>query len=107
FGWPIERLDARVDLRRTAVLSVTDDGVVPIADGDLNYDAASVKTVREPRKPVAFAQPPGANVRIDGHEISWGNWRFHVRVDPRVGTTISLARWRDGETWRSILYQGY
>jgi primary-amine oxidase len=107
FGWPIERLYALVDLRRTAVLSVTDDGVVPIADGDLNYDAASVKTVREPRKPVAFAQPLGTNVRIDGHEISWGNWRFHVRVDPRVGTTISLARWRDGETWRSILYQGY
>jgi primary-amine oxidase len=107
FGWPIERLYALVDLRRLTVLSVTDDGVVPIAEGDFNYDAAAVKTVREPRKPVSLAQPLGTNVRIDGHEIFWGNWRFHVRVDPRVGTTISLARWRDGETWRSILYQGY
>jgi len=107
FGWPIERLYALVDLRRMIVLSVTDDGVVPIAEGDLNYDAASVKTVRAPRKPITLAQPQGTNVRIDGHEISWGNWRFHVRVDPRVGTTISLAHWRDGETWRSILYQGY
>jgi len=107
FGWPIERLYALVDLRRMEVLSVTDYGVVPIAEGDFNYDAPSVKMLREPRKPTTVAQPRGTNVRIDGHEISWGNWRLHVRVDPRVGTAISLARWRDGQTWRSVLYQGY
>jgi primary-amine oxidase len=107
FGWPIERLYALVDLRKMEVLSVTDYGVVPIADGDFNYDAAAVKAPREPRRPVTLAQPLGSNVRIDGHEISWGNWRFHVRVDPRVGAAISLARWRDGQVWRSVLYQGY
>jgi len=107
FGWPIERLYALVDLRRMEVLSVTDDGVVPIAEGDLNYDAAAAKPLREPRKPTTLAQPLGTNVRIDGHEVFWGNWRFHVRVDPRVGTAISLARWRDGQAWRSVLYQGY
>jgi primary-amine oxidase len=107
FGWPIERLYALVDLRRMAVLRVTDHGVVPIADGDFNYDAAAVKTPREPRRPITFAQPLGTNLHIAGHEISWGNWRFHVRVDPRVGTAISLARWRDGQVWRSVLYQGY
>jgi len=107
FGWPIERLYALVDLRRMEVLRVTDDGVVPIADGDFNYDAAAGKTRREPRKPTTIAQPLGSNVRIDGREIAWGNWRFHLRVDPRVGTSISLARWRDGQAWRSVLYQGY
>jgi len=107
FGWPIERLYALVDLRRMDVLSVTDYGVVPIAEGNFNYDAASLKTLHKPRKPTTLAQPLGTNVRISGHEISWGNWRFHVRVDPRVGTAISLARWRDGEAWRSVLYQGY
>jgi primary-amine oxidase len=107
FGWPIERLYALVDLRRMAVLSVTDYGVVPIADGNLNYDAAAIRTPREARRPTLLAQPGGSNVRIAGHEVSWGNWRFHVRVDPRVGTAISMARWRDGSTWRSVLYQGY
>ena len=107
FGWPIERLYALVDLRRMAVLSVTDSGVVPIAEGDLNYEAAAVRTTREPRKPTTQAQPLGSNVRIAGHEVSWGNWRFHVRVDPRVGIAISMARWRDGQAWRSVLYQGY
>ncbi len=107
FGWPIERLYALVDLKKTEVLSVTDYGVVPIADGDFNYDAAAIKSPREPRKPTTMAQPLGTNVRIDGHDVSWGNWRFHVRIDPRVGTAISLARWRDGQEWRSVLYQGY
>ncbi|HMF95176.1 MAG TPA: hypothetical protein VKE96_12810 [Vicinamibacterales bacterium] len=107
FGWPIERLYALVDLRRMEVLRVTDYGVVPIAAGDLNYDPASLKTLREPRQPTTLAQPLGTNVRIAGHEVTWGNWRFHVRVDPRVGPTISLARWRDGQAWRSVLYQGY
>ncbi len=107
FGWPIERLYALVDLRRMEVLSVTDSGVVPIADGDFNYDAAGGTTRRESRKPTTLAQPLGTNVLIAGREISWGNWRFHVRLDPRVGTAISLARWRDGQTWRSVLYEGY
>jgi primary-amine oxidase len=107
FGWPIERLYALVDLRRMEVLSVTDSGVVPIADGDFNYDTSSLKTTREARKPTTLAQPLGTNVRVDGHEISWGNWRFHARIDPRVGTTISLARWRDGQEWRSVMYEGY
>ncbi len=107
FGWPIERLYALVDLRRMAVLSVADYGVVPIADGDFNYDAAAVKAPRQPRKPTTLTQPLGTNVTVNGHEISWGNWRFHVRVDPRVGTAISLAHWRDGQAWRSVLYQGY
>jgi primary-amine oxidase len=107
FAWPIERLYALVDLKNKEILSVTDYGAVPIAEGDLNYDAAAVKSTREPRKPTTIAQPLGSNVHIAGHDVSWGNWRFHVRIDPRVGTAISLARWRDGQNWRSVLYQGY
>jgi len=107
FGWPIERLYALVDLRKREVLSVTDYGVVPIAEGDYNYTEAAVGALRDPRKPIALAQPAGPNFTIEGHEVSWGQWRFHVRVDPRVGTAISLARWREARGWRSVLYQGY
>jgi primary-amine oxidase len=107
FGWPIERLYALVDLRARQVLSVTDDGVVPIAGGDLNYTEAAAGTLREPRKPTLIAQPDGANVQVSGHQVRWGNWRFHARIDPRVGTVISLAKWTDRRGERSILYQGY
>jgi primary-amine oxidase len=127
FGWPIERLYAIVDLRERKVLSVRDDGVVPIAEGDRNYTEATVRQVvgrlRAPRKPTLLAQPQGSNIRIDGHDIAWGNWRFHARIDGRVGTVISLVRWLDTQAQpqqsrqsqqaqqkpalRSILYEGY
>jgi primary-amine oxidase len=107
WGWPIERLYAVVDLRERKVLSVADAGVVPIADRDQNFTEAAAGTLRAARKPTVMAQPQGANVVINGNEISWGNWRFHARVDGRVGTVISVARWQDGDKLRSVLYQGY
>ena len=107
WGWPIERLYAVVDLRERKVLSVADAGVVPIADRDQNFTEAAAGALRAARKPTVMAQPQGANVVINGNEISWGNWRFHARVDGRVGTVISVARWQDGDKLRSVLYQGY
>jgi primary-amine oxidase len=55
-----------------------------------------------------MSQPQGANVTVNGHEVTWGPWRFHARVDARVGSVISVARWQDRTgPPRSILYQGY
>ena len=107
FGWPIERLYALFDLRGRAVLKVVDDGVVPISDREQNYTEAAVGELRPAKKPTLVAQPSGPNFRIDGHEVIWGNWRFHARIDPRVGTVISQARWQDERALRSVLYQGY
>jgi primary-amine oxidase len=107
FGWPIERLYALVDLRKREVLSVVDTGAVPIAPGDLNYTDTAAGASGERRKPTIFSQPAGANFHIEGHEVTWGKWRFHARVDPRVGTVISLARWQDAGGLRSVLYEGY
>ena len=108
WGWPIERLYAMVDLRTREVLSVTDDGVVPIAPGDHNFTEAAAGELRPRRKPTLLSQPEGANFTVSGHEVTWGQWRFHVRVDARVGTVISVARWQDRTgPPRSVLYQGY
>jgi len=107
WGWPIERLYAIVDLRERKVLNVADAGVVPIADRDMNFTEAAAGVLRPSRKPTVMTQPLGANFTIRGNEITWGNWRFHARVDGRVGTVISVARWQDGNTLRSVLYQGY
>ncbi|MGH9384666.1 MAG: tyramine oxidase [Vicinamibacterales bacterium] len=107
FGWPIERLYALFDLRKREVLSVTDYGVVPVADGDLNYTERAIGTLRDARRPTILSQPSGSNFHLDGHEVTWGKWRFHARVDPRVGTVISVVRWQDTGGPRSVLYQGY
>jgi primary-amine oxidase len=107
FGWPIERLYALLDLKAGEVLSVSDYGVVPISDAELNFGETAVGSLRPPRKPTLLVQPEGANFQVDGHQVTWGSWRFHARIDPRVGTVISLARWAQGESERSVLYQGY
>jgi primary-amine oxidase len=107
FGWPIERLYALLDLRRREVLSVTDSGVVPISDANMNYTESDAGPLREPRKPTLLSQPEGANLQLAGGEVTWGKWRFHVRLDPRVGTVVSLVRWQDASGPRSVLYQGY
>jgi primary-amine oxidase len=107
WGWPIEHLFAVVDLRERKVLSVADAGLVPIADREQNFTEAAAGALRAARKPTVMAQPQGANLAVNGNEIAWGNWRFHARVDGRVGTVISVARWQDGDKLRSVLYQGY
>ena len=107
WGWPIERLYAIVDLRERKVLSVADAGVVPIADVEQNFTEAAAGALRPARRPTTMLQAQGPNFTVTGNEISWGNWRFHARVDARVGTVISVARWQDGNTLRSVLYQGY
>jgi primary-amine oxidase len=38
--------------------------------------------------------------------VNWHKWQFHFRIDPRLGPIISTVRYRDGDTMRSILYQG-
>jgi primary-amine oxidase len=106
WGWPIERLYAVVDMRARKVLEVVDYGNVPVSGSNQNFREADIDGLRPPRKPTLSAQPEGSNYQIGGNEVRWGNWTFHVRVDPRVGPVISTARWRDGETYRSVLYQG-
>ena len=107
FAWPIERLYALVDLRRNEVLTVSDGGVVPLSEANLNYNEAAIGVLRDPRRPTVITQPSGSNVRIAGHEVTWGRWRFHVRMDQRVGPVVSLVRWQDASGPRSVLYQGY
>lgn len=107
FGWPIERLYALVDLRERKVLQVVDYGVVPVNEGEHNFTEAAIGSLRELQKPTVQAQPAGANFKLDGHQVAWGNWRFHVRLDGRVGTVVSLARWTDQDRERPVLYAGY
>jgi primary-amine oxidase len=106
FGWPIERLYA-VDLRARDVLQVVDYGNIPISNSNQNFTESDIQSPRAQRKPTLQTQPEGANIQINGNEIRWGNWMLHVRVDPRVGPVISLARWLDGKVPRSVLYQGH
>ena len=107
FGWPIERLYALVNLRTMTVSQVIDLGIVPVSPHEMNFTERVIEPLRPAEKPTLIAQPLGANYKIDGGAVSWGNWRFHVRFESRQGTVISQARWTDAGRERSVLYQGY
>ncbi len=106
FMAPIEGLYAVVDLHAKSVHQIWDSGVVPVSKADLNFTEASQANLRAPLKPVTQHQPVGNNVAVNGHQVRWQNWSFHVRMDRRVGTVISQVTYHDQGKPRPVLYQG-
>lgn len=107
WGRPVEGVVAVYDLDAKKLVRVIDTGVLPVPPvGSGDYDAEAIGAVRDVPSPIHVEQPAGPGFRLDGHEVSWQNWRFHVRVEPRVGLVLSLVRVMDGGRPRSVLYQG-
>ena len=107
YGYPIEGLYAVVDLRDKLVMKVHDSGHIPITTENLNFSESDVSPLRPALNPVLQSQPKGANFRIDGHVVEWQKWRFHVRMDRRVGAVLSNVVYSENGRDRSVLYQGY
>ncbi len=99
---PIENLTAIVDLNEQKVIKIIDEGVVPTPEPSSDFDDESLKPFRPAMKPLIVSQPDGPSFTMQGSTVNWGPWQFHVRMDRRQGTTISLASFDD----RSVLYQG-
>jgi primary-amine oxidase len=87
------------------VLRVIDTGAVPIPANPQEYFLDSI-VPREASTPLRVEQPLGPGFRVHGHEVTWQNWMFHFRVDPRVGLVVSTVRYNDASRPRSILYEG-
>ncbi len=106
FTRPIEGLFALVDLNTKSVLKVVDTGVRPLPQHTYELTEAAAGKLREPLKPVKISQPEGSNIKVNGQTISWDTWSFHQRLDKRTGLMVSQVTYRDGDTPRSIMYQG-
>lgn len=102
----IAGLTALVDIEAGEVLRVEDSGALPLATSDDDFDVASVGPLRPSLAPFEIRQPLGPGFTLDGHQVSWGDWRFHVRVDPRVGAIVSNVGLATDDGVRSVLYQG-
>jgi primary-amine oxidase len=99
WGRPIAGLMAIVDFDERKVVELIDEGVVPIPAGGPGVNAKQPNTM-------PATGPTDRRFTIAGHWIEWDKWRFHLRIDPRVGPVISRASIRDGDRRRSVLYQG-
>jgi primary-amine oxidase len=103
----IAGLTVVVDMDAEEVIRVVDEGTVPVPTTNADYDEASIGPLRRNTTPLSLHQPLGPAFQLDGYQVSWDRWRFHVRPDHRVGLVVSMVRWVDGDRERPILYQGH
>jgi primary-amine oxidase len=106
--WPrgIEGVVVMLDLDSKEILEITDESVVPVPQTSAEYDDEAIGPLRSFPSPIEIRQPLGPGFKIEGHVVNWDQWRFHLRTDARVGTIISTVTWHDGDTDRSVLYEG-
>ncbi|MFT4100073.1 MAG: primary-amine oxidase [Burkholderiaceae bacterium] len=102
---PVEGLVAIVDLVQKKVVSVEDGGVIPIPLKPTPYDGRD-RASTPPPKPLEIVEPEGKNYTISGNTLQWRNWRFHVRLDSRVGLVLSTVTYDDNGTRRKVMYEG-
>lgn len=107
-GWSrqIPGLTIFVDRATKKVLRVVDVGTARAGRDSYDFTDEAVG-VAEAAHPLVVSQPMGPGFTRQGGEVAWEQWRFHVRVDPRVGLVVSRVRWVDGNRERSVMYQGH
>jgi primary-amine oxidase len=94
-----------VDLTNEKVLRILDTPT-PRSGLPDGHSPEEIGPVRAGVNPVEMVQPKGASYALDGHEVSWQNWKFHFRMDMRRGLVLSRVRYVDGGRERSVMYQG-
>jgi primary-amine oxidase len=94
-----------VDMHTKKIVRFSDYGVVPMPKPSNFYDADGGDALPG-TKPIIVMQPEGASFTIDKGEVSWQNWHFRFRLDPRVGSVLNMVSLDDNGKRRSIMYEG-
>ncbi len=106
YGETFEGLIIVADLTDDKILRVLDTGAQPSTGAVGDHDVEAVGALRPTKNPVTMVQPLGPSFTLDGQQVSWQNWKFQFRVDPRRGIVLSMVRYTDGGKDRSVMYQG-
>ncbi len=101
---PIEGLVTLFDSETQKVIRVIDTGAVPVPSGNGEYDTGTIAS-REVPGPISVEQPVHG-FRLEGNQVSWQNWSFHFRIDPKIGVVVTNVAYNDGGKARSVLYEG-
>lgn len=105
WGRDIEGLTMQIDMVNKKILKIVDTEVVPVSKGARNYEEIS-ENPRPGTTPISISRPEGPSFHVNKGEVSWQNWRFRFRIDPRVGPVLNLVRFEDGGRMRSVMYEG-
>jgi primary-amine oxidase len=106
WGRIIEGLYILADFGEQKILKVIDTGALPMPREDINFEEADARA-RPGTTPFAISQPEGPAYSISNTgDISWQNWHFRFRLDPRVGAVVNQVSYQDGDRLRSVMYEG-
>lgn len=104
YARPVEGLIAHIDVDSGQVI-IEDFGVGPIPDGDGEYAANRLDSLRDDLKPLEISQPEGASFQVEGQVVKWQKWQLRVSVNPVEGLVLHDVRYNDDGKDRSILYR--
>jgi primary-amine oxidase len=93
YAHPIEGLNAVVDIKAGRVIRVDDYGIVPIPQGQFNYEAQFFDKPRPALKPLDIVQPEGASFTLNGHALAWDKWSLVIGFNAREGLTLHDIRY--------------
>jgi primary-amine oxidase len=94
-----------VDMNSKKITRFSDYGALPMPPSTSIYDADGGPAMPG-TKPILTSQPDGPSFVIKDGEVTWQNWHFRFRLDPRVGPMVNLVSYQDGDKRRSVLYEG-
>jgi primary-amine oxidase len=94
-----------VDMNAKKIVRFSDYGAVPMPAPSDDYDADGGPALPG-TQPIIVSQPTGPGFKITDGEVSWQQWHFRFRLDPRVGPIVNLVSLEDRGKRRSVLYEG-
>src|SRR5690606_36828498 len=68
-----------------------------------NYGLDAQGSARTSLKPIDITMPEGPSFSVDGNQVQWENWKFHVGFNAREGLVLNNITWRDGKEDRSVI----
>ena len=103
----VEGLMAYTDFTTGRILKIVDEPGRFSSFVDAGYfNKDSMAELIKGPKPLIITQPEGHSFEVNGHEISWQNWRLRYGVDNREGLVIYDVRYVDNGKERPIMYRG-
>ena len=107
WGRGIDGLTIVADMNTMEILRIVDEGIVPVSGTNIDFDHRSITNKREVPGKMLVTQPNGAGFDIDGYQVEWQKWKFHVRPDHRVGMVISTVTYDEDGDVRPVMYEGF
>ncbi len=108
FSRPIEGLSVLYNVDTQTIIEILDSyDVAPYPPHDiktLEFQEGAVAP-RARLRPVTSTRPDGHNFTLQGSQITWQGWQFHLRFDPRQGTILNRVGHLTPNGFRSVAYE--